>query len=269
VIGRPEIQRLARAGGVDERTQERDYVLTWLLAGMANQDMSLVFKGGTCLRRCYIRGYRYSEDLDFTLRQGVTPVAAADAVSAWCRFVGEEAGIQADATADDAMGARRAWVSFAGPLAARREKAIKVDLADDDEIVEAIAHLALLSEYSDLPDGKYEVPAYALAEIWAEKVRSLMQRTEPRDAYDLAQLAELDDDLAGEALAVFEQKARAKGLDPGDLGARLDAREATLQRMWADRLRDQVVEVPAFESAWRQVRRVLRQAGYHDASSVR
>jgi hypothetical protein len=268
VIGRPEIQRLAHAGGVDERTQERDYVLTWLLAGMANQDMGLVFKGGTCLRRCYIRGYRYSEDLDFTLRDGVTPVAASDAVSAWCRFVGEEAGVRADATADDAIGAKRAWVSFTGPLAARREKAIKVDLADDEEIVKAITGRPLLSEYSDLPDGKHEVPAYALAEIWAEKVRSLMQRAEPRDAYDLASLADLDKHLPGEALAVFERKARAKGLDPRDLGTRLDTRERTLARMWDDRLRDQVVEIPAFDATWRQVRRVLRQAGYHDSSRV-
>ena len=68
------------------------------------------------------------------------------------------------------------------------------------------------------------------------------------------------------ALAAFERKACAKGLDPADLGARLDAREKTLARTWEDRLRDQVIEVPAFEATWRQVRRALRQAGYHDAA---
>jgi predicted nucleotidyltransferase component of viral defense system len=265
VIGRPEIQRLARAAGVDERTQERDYALTWLLAGMAHEDMSLVFKGGTCLRRCYIRDYRYSEDLDFTLPEAAIRVSAADAVSVWCQFIGEETGIQADATADEALGARRAWVSFTGPLAARRERAIKVDLADDEEVVKAVVRRPLYSEYSDLPDGEYEVPAYALIEIWAEKVRSLMQRAEPRDAYDLAALADLDKHIPSDALAVFERKARAKGLNPADLGDLLDAREKTLARRWEDRLRDQVVEIPAFEATWRQVRRVLRQAGYHDA----
>ena len=47
---------------------ERDYVLSWLLAGLANQkelQKSLVFKGGTCLRKCYGRD-RFSEDLDFS-----------------------------------------------------------------------------------------------------------------------------------------------------------------------------------------------------------
>lgn len=186
-------------------------------------------------------------------------------MAAWCRFIGEQTGIQADAAADDVMGARRAWVSFTGPLAARREKAIKVDLADDEEVIEVIVRRPLLSEYSDLPDGKYEVPAYALIEIWAEKVRSLMQRAEPRDAYDLAALADLDQHLPEEARADFERKARAKGLDPADLGERLDAREQTLARIWNGQLRDQVLDVPAFGATWRQVRRVLRQAGYHDA----
>lgn len=262
MIGRPEIQRLARAGGVDERTQERDYVLAWLLAGMAVQDFGLVVKGGTSLRRCYIPGYRYSEDLDFTLGPGATPIDAVDAVSAWCRFIGEEAGIRADATADDTIARRRAWVSFTGPLAARRNRPIKVDLADNEEIVGPIVRRPLLSEYSDLPDGRYEVPAYSLAEIWAEKTRCLMQRAEPRDAYDLEALADHDGDVPGLARPIFERKARARGLDPGDLGRRLDAREKTLERMWADRLRDQVVDVPEFDSTWRAVRRVLRQAGY-------
>ena len=262
MIGRQEIQRLARDGGVDERTQERDYVLTWLLAGMAAQDFGLVFKGGTCLRRCYIPGYRYSEDLDFTLGPGRTPVDAVDAVAAWCRLTGEEAGIRADATPDDTIARRRVWVSFTGPLAARRNRAIKIDLADDEEIIGAIARRPLHSEYSDLPAGRYEVPAYSLSEIWAEKTRSLMQRAEPRDAYDLAALADLDCNLAAEARPIFEQKARAKGLDPGDFGRRFDAREKALERRWADRLRDQVLDVPEFASTWRSVRRVLRQAGY-------
>jgi predicted nucleotidyltransferase component of viral defense system len=46
-------------------------VLGWILAGInTHEDISesWVFKGGTCLKKCYFETYRFSEDLDFTLR---------------------------------------------------------------------------------------------------------------------------------------------------------------------------------------------------------
>jgi len=50
---------------------EKDYVLGWILAGInAHEGIaeSWFFKGGTCLKKCYFETYRFSEDLDFTLR---------------------------------------------------------------------------------------------------------------------------------------------------------------------------------------------------------
>lgn len=44
--------------------------MCWVLAGIAaHPDIgpSWVFKGGTCLKKCYFETYRFSEDLDFTL----------------------------------------------------------------------------------------------------------------------------------------------------------------------------------------------------------
>ena len=49
---------------------EKDYVLGWLLWGIGASESlgdSWVFKGGTCLKKCYIETYRFSEDLDFTV----------------------------------------------------------------------------------------------------------------------------------------------------------------------------------------------------------
>nr|WP_290939759.1 nucleotidyl transferase AbiEii/AbiGii toxin family protein [Haliscomenobacter sp.] len=49
---------------------EKDYVLGWLLAGIYQHPelrQAWVFKGGTCLKKCYFETYRFSEDLDFTL----------------------------------------------------------------------------------------------------------------------------------------------------------------------------------------------------------
>ena len=49
---------------------EKDYVLGWLLVALASLPAfrSLwVFKGGTCIKKCYFETYRFSEDLDFSL----------------------------------------------------------------------------------------------------------------------------------------------------------------------------------------------------------
>src|SRR5580704_9567433 len=49
---------------------EKDYVLGWLLVGIAQHPElreAWVFKGGTCLKKCYFETYRFSEDLDFSL----------------------------------------------------------------------------------------------------------------------------------------------------------------------------------------------------------
>jgi hypothetical protein len=53
---------------------ERDYVLSWMLAGVAKVDSlreTLVFKGGTALKKCHFGDYRFSEDLDFSGLEGV------------------------------------------------------------------------------------------------------------------------------------------------------------------------------------------------------
>ena len=67
-----EIRRRARVAGVEPRTIELDYALGWALRGIAGHPLLAkrpVFKGGTCLRKCYFPDYRFSEDLDFTARQ--------------------------------------------------------------------------------------------------------------------------------------------------------------------------------------------------------
>jgi predicted nucleotidyltransferase component of viral defense system len=58
------------------------------------------------------------------------------------------------------------------------------------------------------------IDVYGFAEIWAEKVRSLLQRSEPRDLYDLHQLLEDDPSLPAHAQELFRRKAIAKAIDP-------------------------------------------------------
>jgi len=73
VITTAELHRVAEREGLRFDQVEKDYVILWLLSGLAHsgaKEHGWVFKGGTCLRHCYYEGYRFSEDIDFSCRPG-------------------------------------------------------------------------------------------------------------------------------------------------------------------------------------------------------
>jgi predicted nucleotidyltransferase component of viral defense system len=70
LITKREVLEIATQTSLNPHVVEKDYVLGWLLAGIyAHEELaeSWVFKGGTCLKKCFFETYRFSEDLDFTL----------------------------------------------------------------------------------------------------------------------------------------------------------------------------------------------------------
>jgi len=73
VITRADIVERVAEWQLTEEVIEKDYVLGWLLWGIGTDPVlgtQWVFKGGTCLKKCYIETYRFSEDLDFTVLPG-------------------------------------------------------------------------------------------------------------------------------------------------------------------------------------------------------
>lgn len=59
MIGDTEIRRIARETGMEPRLVDLDYTLGWALWGIGQHpylNSRLLFKGGTCLRKCYFRG---------------------------------------------------------------------------------------------------------------------------------------------------------------------------------------------------------------------
>ena len=74
--------------GVPWEVLERDYLLSWVLAGIAQVKAlrdTLLFKGGTALKKCFFGEYRFSEDLDFSGAEGVPTKAAMEtAIQAAC-----------------------------------------------------------------------------------------------------------------------------------------------------------------------------------------
>ena len=66
MIDREEVRELAREFQLESNVVEKDYALGRLLAGLSAHPAlaeSWIFKGGTCLKKCFFETYRFSEDL--------------------------------------------------------------------------------------------------------------------------------------------------------------------------------------------------------------
>lgn len=68
---------------------------------------------------------------------------------------------------------------------------IKLDITQEEIIVDKPISLPLIHHYSDINLCTVEVKCYSLYEIFSEKLRALVERTRPRDLYDVIHLAEL------------------------------------------------------------------------------
>ena len=56
MIDREELLEFAREFQLEPNVVEKDYALGWLLAGISNHPAlrdSWIFKGGTCLKKCF------------------------------------------------------------------------------------------------------------------------------------------------------------------------------------------------------------------------
>jgi len=265
--------RLAEAGGrrLPEAVLERDYCLAWFLVALSRTSLRerLVFKGGTAIKKCYVGGYRFSEDLDFTLatgsafdeiRRGLDPVfaEARRATGAVFRFAREDRRKHENSYSF--------YLGYEGPLptpAGGRE--LKVDVTVRERLVFPIEERPVLreyEEYADLPEDA-KVPVYSVGEIAAEKVVALTDRArnEPRDLYDVWRLvSEGHVEIAG-IVAGIEQKWDFRGRRLADVRAEFAAKEPRYRKLWDHRLSGQLVELPEFDDVYRTVRRALRQAG--------
>lgn len=173
---------------------EKDYVLGWLLAALADHpetSQQWVFKGGTCLKKCFFETYRFSEDLDFSLLPGARYTAAELQI-----ILGEVAGratelsgitFPADSIAvrERPNGSFEARVAYRGPLADPSMPRVRFDLTRSEPVLDGIARRPVFHAYPDAIPAALTVSTYTIDELFAEKVRALAERTRPRDLYDV------------------------------------------------------------------------------------
>lgn len=249
---------------------EKDYVLGWVLAGISNHpelSKSWVFKGGTCLKKCYFETYRFSEDLDFTVinsehqKEGFL-INAFKEVADW---VYEATGIEIlkDTTRFEVYTNPRGKISVQGRISYRGPlqpggalPRIKLDLTDDEVLVLNPVSREVHHPYSDKPENGIQIQAYCFEELFAEKIRALAERLRPRDLYDAIHLHWHNSTKHGRniILSTLEKKCSFKGISVPTMDFLENKRErAELETEWKNMLGHQVPVLPPFEQFWKEL----------------
>jgi len=259
-----EIQQKSRENGVRDQQIEKDYVLSWILKGLAqNENLSnvLVFKGGTVLKKFYFKNYRYSEDLDFTLLDdSITNEQIFEWFKQTFEFVREEANIPLEIIDNNEHedGGINFYISFIGPLGGQRSnKKIKVDISRSEKMEFKPVINKAFKVYTDTDE--FKLLCYPLEEVLIEKMRSVMQRMQARDFYDIWYLMEKHGLNIDFYMNEFKNKCAAKGLKFSMFPAKLSERIPQYKGRWQVSMNDQIKDLPGFEQVEREVQRNLKK----------
>lgn len=217
VISRADIVARVSEWSLTEEVVEKDYVLGWLLWGIATDPVLSqywVFKGGTCLKKCYIETYRFSEDLDFTvLPQGPYKTGAvAPLLVRTLARIADASGINF-ATRDPVLRMRPDGLSvegrvyYIGPRQTPQPARVKLDISANEKVVRAPVLREIGHPYPDAFPGTTRVRCYSFEEVFAEKLRAMAQRGRPRDLYDIVNLFRRND------LRLYPDQIRAALVD--------------------------------------------------------
>ena len=266
MIDRREIIDAATALGLNPHVVEKDYVLGWLLWGIYNHDVlgkNWIFKGGTCLKKCFFETYRFSEDLDFTLIEpshidnGFLKIAFEEISERIYEKTGielppdiQQFDIYTNPRGHESCSGR---IGYQGPVSPRGQNMprIKLDLTADERVVLPPVELQVFHPYNDAPEEGIIIRSYAYEEAFAEKVRALAERARPRDLYDVVNLFRNVEARPKTAvlLDVLRQKCEFKNMDFPVLD-HLEPHRPLLEGGWDQMLAHQLPALPPFAAFW-------------------
>jgi predicted nucleotidyltransferase component of viral defense system len=266
VIPKRELAALRAEWILDQGVIEKDYVLGWLLAGIASHtelNRSWIFKGGTCLRKCYYETFRFSEDLDFTIIGGgpEEPEALMPIFGGVADWIREESGLELVLDNNSFQRKRnkrgkpttQGRIAYRGPNGNPTMPKVKLDLTSDEVLVHGPAFRRIGHPYSDrLPVDR--VLCYSIAELFGEKLRALAERCRPRDLYDVVHMHRHPDliGLARDVRRALERKCAHAGIEmPTAEIIRSSPFRAEIESEWENMLGHQLPKplVP-FEGFW-------------------
>ncbi len=181
------MRALARKTAMSLGNLEKDYVLSVALTRLPGLTEHAIFKGGTCIKKCYYPKFRFSSDLDFTYQnknpddlktlknniRGTFEMKTIDGI----RFQ----KVKPIETLKENLIAAIQYesvISQTGYI-----DSIRVEYSTETPVEQKPCLRNVINPpVYDLPQTT--VPCLSLPEILAEKIHAIYHRKKPRDLYD-------------------------------------------------------------------------------------
>lgn len=207
MIPKAQLLELSKQYGLLPTTIQKDYIIGWLLRAISQHPVlsKWVFKGGTCLKKCYFETYRFSEDLDFTIPadQTINVELITSYFESAIGWIETNSGIsfpRQDWKIENYQNPRektsyQVKIPYIGPLGSqglpqKSLQRVKFDLTQDEIIADTPQRRDLHHDYTDAFHPTPQVLCYSIEEILAEKTRALFERNgRARDVYDVVNIS--------------------------------------------------------------------------------
>jgi len=240
MITRKELEAVGRSLGFNAYQAEKDYLQHAFLAALyAVSANEFVFKGGTALQKAFGLD-RFSEDLDFTFTGKAR--TAGGFIELATAGLGKltEAGISKK---EEKAGSLSVKLKAKGPLydgTERSMQTILVELSAREKVLKTPSAKRIVPPYADL--RPYVALCMGLDEMLAEKIRAIMTREKPRDAYDawflLKKNAVFSKDQTDMKLAYYGKKFEF---------AHFEKAVRNKQKLWETELKTLLKNAPPFK----------------------
>lgn len=259
MISKEELLRIAGEKQIEPTIIERDYALGWVLWGISQDSVfseHLVFKGGTSLKKCWFEDYRFSEDLDFTAIKNIQGDNIKNSLGHIIDEVSEASNLHfkkektlVKQTLDiENKESYKATIYFSGPRGdLRNPLRIKFDITHYEKLILPPHKLEVMHPYSDADECKCKIKTYCIEEIIGEKLRALLQRSRPRDYYDIWYILhnKVNTVNRDDILRVFKEKAEYKNVPFDEVESLIgDDKYNAIEPHWNKQLDHQLTYAP-------------------------